>query len=226
MLCELPLSTKVLSKLSGPSISIITLSDSSILTILLSFLDLSLWDLYYDCPACVCVRSICCSPSSWTRWASSSPWSSSTGTSGARAPTLCPTGYGLFSSRKRRHLRPSLLIFYYLFCTTIENAKNETCFELILIFCGIQISKGVIKNCFPQNPEIIEGFIEDQAFTPSQDLAPPTPPSPLSSVSSTGDTLRKRYNLLTEEGVRGLGRSQIIRRRDSLVLYKSFNTLW
>jgi hypothetical protein len=29
-----------------------------------------------------------------------------------------------------------------------------------------------------------------------------------------------------ERGVRGSGRSQIIRRRESLVLYKSFNTLW
>jgi hypothetical protein len=35
----------------------------------------------------------------------------------------------------------------------------------------------------------------------------------------------RRSSLLTGEGGRGWGRSQIIRRRESLVLYKSFNTL-
>jgi hypothetical protein len=30
-----------------------------------------------------------------------------------------------------------------------------------------------------QNPENIEGFTEDQAFSPSKDLAPPRPPPPL-----------------------------------------------
>ncbi len=36
--------------------------------------------------------------------------------------------------------------------------------------------------------------------------------------------LRKRDNLLTGEGGTVWGRSQVIRRRESLVLYKSFNT--
>ncbi len=67
---------------------------------------------------------------------------------------------------------------------------------------------------------------EGQAFSPSYDLAPPPPPPP-SHVSKfdrrhTG-RLRKRDKLLTGGG------SRIIRRRESLVLYKSFNscnTLW
>ena len=50
--------------------------------------------------------STCCSPSSWTRWASSSPWSSSTGTSGGPAPTPCPTGYG---SSSLRHTQQAIL---------------------------------------------------------------------------------------------------------------------
>ena len=51
--------------------------------------------------------------------------------------------------------------------------------------------------------------------------------SPFPLVSSTGrhtGRLRKRNILLTEEG--GGRRSQIIRLRESLVRYKSFNTLW
>jgi hypothetical protein len=38
--------------------------------------------------------------------------------------------------------------------------------------------------------------------------------------------LRKRDNLLSQEGGRGWARSQIIRPQESLVLYKPFNTLW
>ncbi len=54
--------------------------------------------------------------------------------------------------------------------------------------------------------ESIEWIIEDQAFSPSYDLAPPQPPSTLAVF-------------LPVDG-------QIIRRRKRLVLYKSFNTLW
>ncbi len=54
--------------------------------------------------------------------------------------------------------------------------------------------------------------------------SPPTPPHPLPSVDRrhTG-SLKKRDNLLTGYG---WGRSQIIRPQESLVLYKSFKTLW
>jgi hypothetical protein len=71
----------------------------------------------------------------------------------------------------------------------------------------------------------IEQFIEDLTFSPSYDLAPPPPPYPLTSqkfVPLSQSPVCRRSSLLTGEG----GRSQIKRRRESLVLYKSFNTLW
>jgi hypothetical protein len=56
-------------------------------------------------------------------------------------------------------------------------------------------------------------------------LAPLPTPFPLSRVH-TG-RLRKRHTLLTVEvGKRGWWRNQIIRQRESLVFYKSFNNLW
>jgi hypothetical protein len=64
--------------------------------------------------------------------------------------------------------------------------------------------------------ESVERFIENQAFSPSYDLAPPpTPPvSKLSLFPSLPVCRRSR------------GRSLIIRRRrESLGLYASFNTL-
>jgi hypothetical protein len=74
-------------------------------------------------------------------------------------------------------------------------------------------------------PESIGWFLEDQAFSLSYDLALPCILSTVRQLDRrhTG-RLRKRDNLLTEEG--GWVRSQIIRRRKNLVLYKSFNTLW
>jgi hypothetical protein len=62
-------------------------------------------------------------------------------------------------------------------------------------------------------PESIEWFIEEQAFSLLYDLSLYT------------ERLRKIKNLLTGWGS-GWGRSQFIHRRESLVLYKSFNTLW
>jgi hypothetical protein len=80
------------------------------------------------------------------------------------------------------------------------------------------------------HPESIKWFIEDQAFSPSFDFAPPpTPFLPLPSVSSTGDTQEdwERETSWRERGAEGVGgRSQTMRRRESQVLYKSFNTLW
>ncbi len=70
-------------------------------------------------------------------------------------------------------------------------------------------------------PDIIEGFTDDQAFSPSYELAPP-PLSPTPSPVNKLDTerLRKRDNLLTVEGGGGgVGRSQSIRWRESLVLF-------
>ncbi len=53
-------------------------------------------------------------------------------------------------------------------------------------------------------PESIEWFIEDKAFSPSYDLAPPPPPPLRPAISKldwphTG-RLRKKDNLMTEEG--------------------------
>ncbi len=73
--------------------------------------------------------------------------------------------------------------------------------------------------------ENIELFIDDQAFSPSYDLAPPSP-TPVSKLSLfLSLPVCRRSSLLTGEGGRGWERSQIIRRRESLVIYKSFNTL-
>jgi hypothetical protein len=67
-------------------------------------------------------------------------------------------------------------------------------------------------------------------FLATYNLAPPHPfpsPSPISKLDRrhTGK-LRKRENIQTGENGRGWRRSQIIRRLESLVLYKSFKTLW
>ncbi len=66
----------------------------------------------------------------------------------------------------------------------------------------------------------IELFIVDQAFSPSYDLAPPTP-SPLSlSKLDRGHTgrLRKTDNFMTGEGM-GTGEEPNLRRRKSPVLH-------
>ncbi len=77
--------------------------------------------------------------------------------------------------------------------------------------------------------ENIEWCIEEQAFSLSYDLAPPPPPPNLPSATCLSFCLPVclRSSLLTGMGEMGRGweRSQIIRRRISLVLCKSFNTL-
>jgi hypothetical protein len=78
----------------------------------------------------------------------------------------------------------------------------------------------------------IERFIEDQAISQLEDLAPPAPPSPhLTSVSSNDDAQedKKRDNLLTGERERGWGRRGGAKSYDSEKAWpfsnKSFNTL-
>ncbi len=77
----------------------------------------------------------------------------------------------------------------------------------------------------------IEWFIEDQAFLRSYDSAP-FPPStlPFSSARCLSFSVLMRiagraYWRERGDGGRGWARSQIIRSRKSLALYKSFNTL-
>jgi hypothetical protein len=98
-----------------------------------------------------------------------------------------------------------------------------------------QIQIGALSTRHSQNlhtyAESIELFIKDQASSSSYDLAPhptSTPPSPVSKLSLFISLPVCRWSsLLTGKGVgRWWGRSQIIRPRESLVLYKSFCTPW
>ncbi len=70
--------------------------------------------------------------------------------------------------------------------------------------------------------ESIEWSKEGQAFSLSYDLAPPPLPPPFARPVIHRKTKKERQ--LAHE--RGRGRSQIIREREHLVLYKSFNSLW
>ncbi len=72
----------------------------------------------------------------------------------------------------------------------------------------------------------IEWFIEDQAISPSYDLAPQPPSSLPLSYQQLVSSCVSAVELTDGRGGSGWGRSQIIRMRESLVLYKSFNTLW
>jgi hypothetical protein len=75
-------------------------------------------------------------------------------------------------------------------------------------------------------PDSVEWFVEDQAFLPSHDLAPP-PPLPhfvMHQVVSLSQSSCLSPVELTDRGV-GWGRSQIIWQRESQVLFKSFRAL-
>ncbi len=71
-------------------------------------------------------------------------------------------------------------------------------------------------------PESIERFIEGKAFSRSYDLAPRPPPAhPFPPVNKT----EKERQLADGRGEGGWAKSRIIRLHESLVLFKSFNTL-
>ncbi len=96
--------------------------------------------------------------------------------------------------------------------------------------CGSSApQKGLPRPLCPgRKAESMEWPIEGQAFSRSYDSARPPTPFRLLSQQATYSTrrLRKRDNLLTVERGRGRARSRIIRPKESLVLYKSFNTPW
>jgi hypothetical protein len=117
----------------------------------------------------------------------------------------------------------------------LENAKNYIycrCVELHcapprwapgFLFCCSPCQPGQKVDHADSLPESSEWFIEDQAFSPSYDLAPFLPPSPDNKLSLflSIPACRRSSVFSTGEGMR----SQIIRRRESLVLCKSFSTL-
>jgi hypothetical protein len=72
--------------------------------------------------------------------------------------------------------------------------------------------------------ESIELFMEDQAFSPSCDLAPPTPP-PYSPERRQTEK-EKQFQFTPGGGGEEVGQNHFILRRESLVLFTSFNTLY
>ena len=105
----------------------------------------------------------------------------------------------------------------------------------IIKYTDCRVKKGYLRGVrciisivvvFLPRPKSIEWFTENQAFSPSYDLAPLPLPQPLSQQWARPVTHRKERQLADRRGGRGWGRSQIIWRRESLALYKSFNTLW
>jgi len=83
-------------------------------------------------------------------------------------------------------------------------------------------------SCYGSGPESIEWIIDDQASLRSYDSAlpppPPPPPYPVTKLFLFLSLPTSSWSrLLTGEGVH---EEPIIRRRESLVLNRSFNTLW
>ncbi len=73
------------------------------------------------------------------------------------------------------------------------------------------------------SPDIIEGFVEDQAFLQSYDWAPRLPPSPLfpQQVVSLSQSTCVTTVVLTMTGGGGVGEEPNHTTRKSLALYKS-----
>ncbi len=114
---------------------------------------------------------------------------------------------------------------YTFLCTRTSTSDSNTMFWYYVIICSHkQFSLAYVSVAVS-----IELFIEVQEFSPTYDLAPTSPPSPLLSrqqvVSLSQSFLVSQVELTNGRGGRVWGRSHIIRRRESLVLYKSFNTL-
>ncbi len=91
------------------------------------------------------------------------------------------------------------------------------------------VNQSMTQTTYPR--EYLNGFLRTKPTRPSYDLAPPPPPSPLSRqqvVSHSQASFLPPVELTDGRGGRegeGLGAKQIIRRRESQVLYKSLNTL-
>ncbi len=98
--------------------------------------------------------------------------------------------------------------------------KNNIIFLFLDIFEKLSFSSSLLSDETREYWMVIEG----QVFCRRMVWFSSTPSPPLPVVSLTGDTgrLRKRNNLTGEGG----GGEKGARRQESLVLYKSFNTLW
>ncbi len=94
---------------------------------------------------------------------------------------------------------------------------------------SLPVLRKALKQSLKRNgSDRIEWFIDSEAYLPTYDLAPPPPPTLLPSVSSTGDTREdwERETSCWLQRGRGTNHYKIIRRRESLDLHNSFNTLW
>ncbi len=97
---------------------------------------------------------------------------------------------------------------------------------LIIVYLSVPILliTSLCCNNFP--PKSIEWFIEGHAFSRSYDLAlPPSHLPPVSKLDSDTQEDCQRDTTCWRERGRGWARIQIIRLPESLVFYKSFNTL-
>ncbi len=76
-------------------------------------------------------------------------------------------------------------------------------------------------------PALIERLIiEDQAFSPSYDLAPiPTPPLPL-STGDTQENWERKTTCRRDKGEKRVGGGAYDGEKACMVINKSFNTLW
>ncbi len=127
------------------------------------------------------------------------------------------------------------------FTTGSDKQYNDDIYVVFLLnsfLCDSCISKTTRKTftlcltlCYSFRdrslPESIKWFTEGQSFSQFNDIAPHPgshPPPPFRGRHT--ERLRKRNNLLTAGGGLGCARSRIIRPQESLVLHKSFNTLW
>ncbi len=116
----------------------------------------------------------------------------------------------------------------------IKGHDHENLAPFTRLYCRPAIEIAISRDALPRllHDTVVRIRIREYCmiyrgldFSPSWDLAPPPPLPPV--VSSTGDTQEVWNGQLAdgffwEEG--GWGRSQIIGRRESLVLFNSYNT--
>ncbi len=109
-----------------------------------------------------------------------------------------------------------------------EKWKRRTCWMAECLICrkGVELpSLGIHTETREVDrgwggSESVDSFIEDQAVWPSYDLAPPPPFSCQQVIYFSQSSCLSSVEFTDGRGRRGRGKSQIIRRRESLVFYK------